>query len=322
MPLDNIGSYPSVMTEFDEHWGSVNAAQGGTATTDLKLEGAFTRAQFQALLASIVAKLTGAQGLENTRQIAAQNRDLLKVALRERLFQLRGMVRGLLPKTAYAVAIPVLPELSAAESRFLDPFDDAADLWSRIDVDAAIAGFTPPLVIGPYARAMFVADIVALRAAFAAMAASESAIALDIHERDLLLETARERMVQYRILVEAICGTNHPLTQSLPNLFPAPGSTPATVILTGEWNVGLMAAVLNWTASTNPNLVKYEIRMSPGLTYDAATASVIGNVMPGILTFQTTAGLANSGDVASFKVFVKLSTGNEAGSNTVTITRP
>jgi len=32
--------------------------------------------------------------------------------------------------------------------------------------------------------------------------------------------------------------------------------------------------------------------------------------------------LATSGDVASFKVFVRLTTGNAAGSNTVTITRP
>lgn len=62
--------------------------------------------------------------------------------------------------------------------------------------------------------------------------------------------------------------------------------------------------------------------MSPGATYDAATATVIGNVPAGTTTFNTTAGLAASGDVASFKVFVKLTTGNESGSNTVTITRP
>ncbi|MEX2176937.1 MAG: hypothetical protein WD872_21425, partial [Pirellulaceae bacterium] len=70
-------------------------------------------------------------------------------------------------------------------------------------------------------------------------------------------------------------------------------------------------------------LFQYEVRMTPGPTYDADADTVVGNVpASGTPTFFTTAGLANSGDTASFKVFVILTTGNEAGSNTVTITRP
>jgi hypothetical protein len=65
---------------------------------------------------------------------------------------------------------------------------------------------------------MFVMELTALRAAFATLSLSESAITIDIHERDLLLDKARERMTQYRTLVEAVLGTNHPLTQSLPAL--------------------------------------------------------------------------------------------------------
>ena len=66
----------------------------------------------------------------------------------------------------------------------------------------------------------------------------------------------------------------------------------------------------------------YELRMSPGATYDAASATVIGNIPPGTTTFSTFEGLTAPGDVASFKLFVQLTTGNQAGSNTVTITRP
>ncbi|MEK6260423.1 MAG: hypothetical protein AABP62_17535 [Planctomycetota bacterium] len=62
--------------------------------------------------------------------------------------------------------------------------------------------------------------------------------------------------------------------------------------------------------------------MSVGATFDAATATVVAHIPAGTTTLETTAGLENSGDIASFKVFVKLTTGNEAGSNTVTITRP
>ena len=63
------------------------------------------------------------------------------------------------------------------------------------------------------------------------------------------------------------------------------------------------------------------MRMSSGSSYDAATATVIGNFPSGTTSFATTDGLESPGDVASFKVFVLLTTGNEAGSNTLTITR-
>ena len=117
-------------------------------------------------------------------------------------------------------------------------------------------------------------------------------------------------------------GPTHPLTLSLPVMTPAPGSTPAAATLSGTWNPTTAQAQFSWPASDNPNLDEYVLRMSPGATYDAGTATVIGNIPAGTTTIATTEGLASSGDVASFKLFVQLTTGNEAGSNTVTITRP
>ena len=129
-------------------------------------------------------------------------------------------------------------------------------------------------------------------------------------------------MVQYRAMVEALFGPTHALTLSLPDISPAPGSSPVASVLSGTWNPATNKVDFSWTASTAPTLVEYELRMSLGATYNAATATVVGNIAPGTTTFSTAAGLANPGDVASFKLFVKLSTGNEAGSNTITITRP
>lgn len=80
--------------------------------------------------------------------------------------------------------------------------------------------------------------------------------------------------------------------------------------------------MLTWSLSTNSNLSGYTIRMSPGTTYDSSSATVIGSVPPGLEEFRTTDGLASPGDVASFKVFVNLSTGNSAGSDAVVVTRP
>src|SRR3990172_2595832 len=133
MPLTDIGSYGPVMDEFSAHWTDTNAILGGTPATDLKLEGAFTLAMFITLRNDIAAKLTAEEGFENARQIAASNRDALRTALKDRLTQFRGLIRGLLSKTKYAAAVPLLPDISAAESKFLAAFDDAADLWGRID---------------------------------------------------------------------------------------------------------------------------------------------------------------------------------------------
>jgi hypothetical protein len=42
---------------------------------------------------------------------------------------------------------------------------------------------------------------------------------------------------------------------------------------------------------------------------------------PGTLTVPTLFGLVDPGDQATFKLFVILTTGNQAGSNAVTVTR-
>lgn len=322
MPLDDIGSYVPTMNEFGLHWADVNTELGGTAATDLKLEGGFTRAMFLLLRDQIQTAISAMEGLDNARQIAADSRDQFKLALRERLAQFRGMLRGLLSKSKYATAAPVLPDLGAGESKFLAPFDDAADLWGRINADATIAGFTPPLVIGSYTLATFTADIAAARAAYLAVLTADNDKRLAIRERDVLLPQAREYMVQYRSLVEGLLGSNHPLTLSLPVLYAASGPSASPVVFTGQWSGENGQAEFTWDASADLNLDRYQMRMSPGASYDSANASVIGNIPGGTTSFSTTAGLTNSADVASFKVYVLLTSGSEAGSNTITITRP
>lgn len=323
MPLDSIGSYVTVMDEVLAHWEDVNVALGAPPAAELMLQGAYTRALFLTDRNAVEAAIMEIEDLENGRQTAAANRDLLKAAIRPKLGQFRAMLRAVLPHTKYPRAAPVMPQLGSVESRFLAPFDDMHSLWTRINADASLAGFTPPLVIGGYALATFTTDLAALRTAFGGLTTAENDLNIGLKSRDALLRPARERMVQYRAAVEAVLGPAHPLTLSLPILFPAPGSTPDPVTLSGSWNAAAFQAELTWTASTDPDLQEYEVRMSPGATYDPNTATVAGNVpASGAQTLLTSAGLANSGDTASFKVFVILTTANEAGSNTVTITRP
>ncbi len=93
-------------------------------------------------------------------------------------------------------------------------------------------------------------------------------------------------------------------------------------MLSGDWDEGLLLAVLNWTESAATTLSHDELRMSAGPAYDSGSSSSVDTFPQGTTDTQTAAGLTLSGDIASFKVFVVLTTGNQAGSNTLTITRP
>lgn len=323
MPLDSIGSYPAVMDEVLAHWEDVHTELGAPPAPELTLQGGYTRAMFLTDRGAVEAAIIEIEDLENARETAAANRDTLKAALRTKLGQFRAMLRATLPGSKYPPAAPTLPPPTSVESKFLAAFDDMLSLWTRINADATLPGFTPPLVIGGYTLATFTTELTAMRAAFTAVTTAENDLDIGRKGRDALLKPARERMVQYRAAVEATFGATHPLTLSLPALNPAPGSTPDPVTLSGSWNAAAFQAELSWTTSSDPDLLEYEVRMSPGPTYDPLTATVAGNVpASGAPTLLTSAGLAASGDTASFKVFVILTTANEAGSNTVTITRP
>lgn len=322
MPLEGLGSYLPMMVEVLNHWDDVNIELGGTPATELKLQGAHTRAMFQLLHDDLATLLLGQVDLENGREIAVNSRDQKKTAILLKLNQFRGMLRGLLPQTIYPGAAPLVPQFGLAESKFLAPFDDMASLWGRIDADTTIAGFTPPLLLAGVARAAFVTELTALRLTYAAVSLAENDEGINLKRRDALLPVIRERIVQYRELVAAMLGPTHPLTLSLPVMTPNAGSTPAAVPLSGAFNPTTGQAEFSWSPSDNSNLEEYEMQMSIGATFNAGTATVIGNIPPGTTTFTTTAGVENSGDQASYRLVVKLTTGNQAGSNTVTITRP
>ncbi|MEK6263135.1 MAG: hypothetical protein AABP62_31540, partial [Planctomycetota bacterium] len=262
------------------------------------------------------------EDLENVWEIAIGQRDNTKGTLRQKFSQFRAMLRALLPKSKYALAAPTLPGFGADESKFLGPFDDAASLWLRINADTTIPGFTPPLVIGSLTQALFAAAVAEMRTAYGQVRAADNDVNLARKERKSLLDPAKERMIQYCSAVEGLFGPDHPLTQALPRLFEGPGSTPEPMVLTGVWNPVTQKAEFSWTGPSNPNLDHFQMRVSIGSSWDAATATVVGNIPAGSTTFGTTEGLENPGNEISCKLFVILATGNEAGSNTVTIARP
>lgn len=322
MAITTIGSYLTTLDEFIAHWEDANTELGGAPATDLTLQGGYARADMIADRATLQAAITGLEDKENDRQIAASTRDIAKDELRDRLASFRGMLQGKLPRTPYLAAAPKTPRPDAAEAKFLAPLDDMASLWAKVNADTTTAGFTPPLLLaGGYALAAFVTELADLRATFATLTLAENDQRLARKERDALLTPARARMVQYRTLVEATFGDTHPLTLSLPSLTPQPGSTPDAVILSGVWDSALQLAVLSWTPSDDPALQVYQVRGTIGPVYDEATSQLLANYGPETLGTSTSFGIVNPGDMVTFKVIVILSTGNQASSNALTITR-
>lgn len=321
MPISTIGSYVPTINGFVTHWSAANLALG--AGGPLVLPGSVAIVDLTDLGDALQAFAFSIAGKLNDVEIARQSMELSKIALLSRLGEFNRKVRGFLGHTAFVTALPMVPGSTAGSGTILGAVDDMATLWAKINA-ATIPGFTGPLLLlSGYALATFSTDLTGLKTAYATLAAADQEVTLERERRNVAQVKAYSALVDYR---KAVLGTFDPLdalVASLPKLTPDPGSTPAAVTATAVWEVATQQAKITFTASTDPNLDHYELRMSPGPTYSTENETVIASLSPADpREFFTDAGLMSSGDVASFKVYVVTTTGNEAGSNAVTVTRP
>lgn len=319
MPFNSIENTVPTITEFVNHWTLVNAA---LAPNPLILPGGYTLANLQTALTTITGLQTDVITTDNTRQIAASDRDQQKALLRERIRQFRASVQGLLGGSVFVKALPKQPGTNAKEQDFLRALDDMKSLWTNINASPP-AGFTGPLALSnTYLIASFTAHVALLRTAYTATSQADTAATFARKNRDAAIAVVKEKMVMYRQAVAGSFTAGHPLIVSLPAVSPPAGSTPPAVSLSGSWNVGDSLANLVWSASSSPSLDHYSIRYHPGPTYKASEEQSVTTVAAGTELLDTAYGLPASGSVAWFKVYVVTSTGNEKGSNAVKITRP
>jgi len=232
-------------------------------------------------------------------------------------------VRALLGTTPYAKALPELPTPTDGQGNFVPPLDDINTLWTKINAAAGIPGFTPPLLLlGGYALADFGTALTALKAQFSTASTEEVLVTLKLAERNAIQDVIYPLLKSYRQVLPTYFAANSPLVASLPRLTPEPSSTPDAVLANGIWNAPTTQGKITWDASTAPDLAEYEVRWSPGTTYDSAIEIVLGTIAPAApREFFTAQGLGAVGAVSVFKVYVMTTTGNERGSNTVKITR-
>ncbi|MDA1017622.1 MAG: hypothetical protein O3A00_24580 [Planctomycetota bacterium] len=323
MPITDMGSYVTTGQEFDSHWIEVNADRVANTLPVFVLPDAYARTNLTADVAAVEAAITSQESADNALSIAANGRDSMRVALRQRMIDFRKLADYRLKGSVYSTALQQTPQAEASEQKMLRALDDMADLWTRINADSSTPNFTPPLVFADgFALAAFQTAVAALRTRYRAVVDAENDARIGRKQRDALLQPLRDRFVAYRQGIEVEYGEQHAFTQSLPDVYPQAGSTPDPVTADGHWDPLALDAEINFTESTNPNLASYKIYMSRSATFDASTATLIATLLAPASQHRTTAGLENSGDTASYRVVVVLSTGNESSSNTVTITRP
>ena len=318
MPFSGPNSYLETIDEFIGHWTDVDAALAPAALT---LAGGYNLAALQAgrtLLSDGITELVVAiNDVEGHRT----DRDNRKDPLRERMRQLGGFIRGVLAGSSYVGRIPDLIPVQANAGKWLIAMRDNHNIWTDIEA-APPAGFVPPLLLtGAYTLANFTADIADLEATLNNLTLTEQVVEREVDERDAVYQSIRDQLVLYRQAVPGMFPAGHPLISSLPRITPLPGHTPDAVVLSGVWNQLTTLADLSWTASVEPDLLHYQVRRSGASPYSTSTELVVATVPTGTLVLSTLDGLPVDGATMGYKVYVVLTTGNEKGSNAVSITR-
>lgn len=322
MPITNLDSWIPTTQEFINHWTQVNTELGPGGP--LLLLGAYAVATLTTDRTTLDGQMTAVVAADNVQTNARGDFDIKNAALVERLRQFRGACTAYLAGSSYAKSPPKVPPATSIGGKFISAYDDMANIWGQVNASPP-PGFTPPLTLATgYTAATFNTDLAALRAAYIAYTNAVENASIAREARNLTMERIFARLKQYRGAAIAKLPPTSPLLATIPQLTAASGSTPDPVNLSGQWIASPAPGTgrLTWTASTHPDLLHYAIRYHPGPKYKAAEEQAVTTVAPGILTLDTLFGLAASGSVSWFKVYVVLTTGNERGSNAVKITRP
>ncbi len=319
MPITSIPSYVTTADLFLAHWADVETVTG----TSFTLQSGIGKDDFSDLREDLAAAITAIEAPANARAIASQDLLTKRSEMSDIISNFNRSVRYRFRNSTYIPALPKVPSNKAGFGVFVRAADDVASLWATINANSpAIAGFTPPLLIGTLTLAQYNTKLAALKTAFTTLSTKEQALKLKREQRNATLPALHATMVLYRQAVIASFAPTNALVLSLPRLTPPPGSTPRAVQFGAAWNATLGKAELVWTNSSDPNLMEYEVRACDPPKYKGDDEEVVDSITPPTNTLLTDFGLLVSGASKIFAVYVKTTTGNEKRSNVVRVTRP
>ena len=324
MAITGNSSFVPTMNQFAGHWALCNTALSpAVLLVGMPDNTSLSQVQFVALRDTLLGQQSAVQDKLNDVEIARADIEIKKAQLLVWLNQFNGLVEAYYGRTVFVHARPKAPSIGDGQENFTRPLVDAMSLWGKINAAPAPAGVTLPLTLADgTAVGNFSSAVSTLQFAYATLANTEQNLQLARLERDAIQEKAYAAMKAYRVIVPSRLAAHPTLVASLPALTPAPGHTPVAVPVSGVFQAPDAAKVV-YGASDDVTLEEYQLRGTIGASYEEDDAVVIATNGPGAAReFVTTFGLTQPGVRVSFKVYVILNTGNEAGSATVVIQRP
>jgi hypothetical protein len=131
-------------------------------------------------------------------------------------------VRALLPESTYVDVLERAPTPSEARAKRIGAMERTARLWEVVNLNnPPYPGFAPPLVLADgTTRAQFIANLDAYRLATGENAEATQDERMARAARRDLAEQAWRRMVEYRLVAQALLMANWPLLQTIPRISP------------------------------------------------------------------------------------------------------
>jgi hypothetical protein len=319
MPISSTVDYIPVMDEFLAHWASLD--ESVVLSEDNK---PISMQDFSGLRQDLDRIKSVLQSRLNDLELARVKLEDLRQKAGDRIAEFNRRVRAEFPNKGIFSRLPAVPARTAGRDAFLDAMDDVLDLWNRANQLPPTPVFTAPLrLMGGLTRESFEDMRAELDKAFTGRGAAEAGAFSQRFLRNSLQDRVKSLMVLYRMKIEGLYAPDSRQVATLPRVTPLPGSTPDAVEAKGQWNSETQRAEITWTASEDPDLASYQIRSVPGPDYSSDDESLMATIPPtGPLAWQNGQGLAVPGSIMSYKVYVRLSTGNEAGSEAIAVLHP
>ena len=312
------------MAEFKKHWLSSNTKLGASPLIlTLPDKTSLSQAQFAGLHTSLLAQQDTLQTWAVDVQIARGNVNVKKAELLAKFNLFTALMDGSYQGTGFYEARPLAPGITFGKELFLKPLGDAMKLWKRMNEGEAPAGVTLPLVLGDGTdQGGFASAVSALCFAYAGLEDKEVDLRIARGNRNVTQTRAYAAMKMYREGAENKFVLHPELIETLPRLSPLPGHTPDAVNASAMLEGSNQSKIVH-DASTDAMISHYELRGNAGDDYNEGDAVVIASHEPGeAMEFVTPFALTQPGAKAAFKIFVVLTTGNEAGSAEMVVERP
>lgn len=335
MAISGPASFEPTINAFLSHWLICNNIRPPASPLLVRVpekEVTFTRLQLAGFRDQLVTQQGVVQGCLTQQQVARGAINNKKATLLARFTQFNSHLDGNYRNTDFYEARPLAPSITDGQESFSRAVMKAVKLWEQLNVGPAPAGMTLPLVLpaieatpgtqGTLDVGGMASLLSSLQFDYAQEVEKEVLVAVARAGRNRIQDKAYEIMKAYRENVPPKMSNWPELVETMPRLSPLPGHTPDAVNASAIF-VAPNSSKVVYDASTDAMLASYQLRGSVGDDYSDEDAVVIATNAPGApREFVVPFGLNQPGAKVALKVYVILSTDNEAGSAAMFVERP